>query len=288
MIFKTIVLALQIGFFSTIMAKAGNPEGVFNSLISRLVADGRDSTQITRLFEDNRAKFINKIIPLNLIQREVSDAYAGFLGQNQIKDGLIFFTEQRIELQRLLNDSKIPPEIIVAMLKVESDLGRRSGNYGIFSVFATLAVSDNPTFWRQIADTSAQNDSTALDRRAKKRARWAYRELNQFLDLCSQKGWDPLNVMGSWAGAFGWAQFLPSSYLRCARDGDDDGVVNLHSMPDAVASMVYYLEEAGWAENRKSQYRALLNYNPSNAYADCILEYAKRLKTLSNPDTLSQ
>jgi membrane-bound lytic murein transglycosylase B len=286
------MLMLAIAIIGGLLkAQESNSDDVFQSLKVRLINEGRDSTQVVNLFADSRAVFLKKVISLNLIQREIPDAYRGFLNEDQIDDGLIFLRKNQSALDTLLIGTAISPEIIVAMLKIESDLGRRSGNYPIFAVFATLACLDKPIYWEHLADSTRQNSTAELNQRAARRAKWAYRELTDHLDICQQQGWDPLSVKGSWAGAFGWSQFLPSSFQRCARDGDHNGVIDLNSLADAVASIVCYLEAGGWSEKPSSHLRGLLNYNPSRAYADCILEYAHRLAAknasaseVNNPD----
>jgi membrane-bound lytic murein transglycosylase B len=200
-----------------------------------------------------------------------------------VADGRRFLEEQREEIKAALGNTGVPPEISVAMLKVESDLGRRPGDHPIFASFATITLLGDSLQWVAQYDTSNGRDLERLQQRAVRRSNWAYKELNLFLQVCERERWHPLEINGSWAGAFGWAQFLPSSYLRCARDGDGDAIIDPFSLKDAVASLAFYLQEAGWSQSRKSQKRALMQYNPSEAYADCIIEYARRLKISSPP-----
>jgi len=103
-------------------------------------------------------------------------------------------------------------------------------------------------------------------------------ELVSFVLLCLRDGLDPLGILGSWAGAFGWVQFMPSSYLDCAVDYDGDGQKNLFVMADAVASSANFLKCRGWkAGDFAKQEKALTAYNGKD-YAKATLAYADALR----------
>ena len=278
-----IIVLLGIGLSqSQLIARTYDPN--FESLADRLIGDGRDSVRIIQLFQDERVMFIETLVPLNLNVEENLDAYQGFLDRNEIEDGLRFLHFWRGELRLILEGTNIPPEIVEAILKVESNLGRRPGEYPVLAAFATISSLGHPRHWTHMSGDGKMPNGRTLQARAQKRSAWAYRELNDLLTVCDLHGWDPLELKGSWAGAFGWAQFLPSSYLRCARDGDGDQRVDPVNLHDAVASLVCYLKEAGWVRSPKSQHRALLRYNPSSVYANCVLNYAQELKKLAESE----
>ena len=253
----------------------------FGELIEKLLSDNQDSSRIVELFQNEEVRFIDELVPLNMIARENPDIYSGFLNKEQIEEGFRFLRSWNGEFENILEGTGIQVEIAVAILKVESDLGRRTGDHMVFSTFATIASMNDPQYWKQIADTSTTLDANSLHNRARKRSKWAYRELVSLLDLCEREGWNPLTIKGSWAGAFGWAQFLPSSYAHCARDGDGDQTVDLDNPYDAVASIACYLRKARWGESAASRRKALHRYNPSEAYVDCILDYAQQLRVLA-------
>ncbi len=259
---------------------AGSYDPAFEELIERLISDHRDSSRIVELFQDDNVRLIRELVPLNMIPKEDPDAYSGFLEKEQIEEGLRFLRSHNGELGNILEGTGIPVEITVAILKVESDLGRRTGDHPVFTTFATIASMNDPKYWTPIADTSATLDRNALRNRARKRSQWAYKELVSLLELCERQDWNPLEIKGSWAGAFGWAQFLPSSYAYCARDGDGDQIVDPNNLYDAVASIACYLKKARWGNSLASKRKALHRYNPSHAYVDCILDYAQQLRDL--------
>jgi membrane-bound lytic murein transglycosylase B len=90
---------------------------------------------------------------------------------------------------------------------------------------------------------------------------------------------DPLSISGSFAGAFGIPQFIPSSLQKYGRDGDGDEYVDLYNHHDAIMSVGNYLRSCGWNNNlsRREKERVLLNYNRSRYYARIIMDLSDRL-----------
>jgi membrane-bound lytic murein transglycosylase B len=279
-----------IALLSTLICLVSTPanaviDGVdpaFENLLNKLIRDGQDSTYVVDLFQHDDVRFIESLVVKNMIPRDHPADYSRFLTTEQIQDGYRFWEDWKTDLERTLEGSEIPSEISVAILKVESNFGRYAGDKSVLSVLATLGSMNPPEYWLHLADASSKLTKEKLRRRAKNRSSWAYRELISFLEACDREGWDPREVKGSWAGAFGLAQFLPSSYLHYARDGDGDEVIDPNNVYDAVASMAWYLKKAGWGKSNKARRKAILRYNPSSAYADCILDYARQLRYLSD------
>ena len=121
----------------------------------------------------------------------------------------------------------MPPEIVVGIVGVETIYGRQMGNFRVIDALATLAF-DFP---------AGRKDRSAFFRD----------ELESWFVLCKSEGIDPLAWKGSYAGAIGMAQFMPSSFNRYAVDFDGDGHVDLHdSAADVIGSVAHYLAEFGW------------------------------------------
>lgn len=279
------ILALLSALISMVFSNAHSAiDGVdpaFEKLVTQLIHDGQDSTYIVQLFQHESIIFIEDLVVRNMVPRDDPDDYTGFLTREQVEDGVQFLRNWKRDLEKALDGSGIPVEISVAILKVESNFGRYSGDKPVLSVLATLGSMNDPQYWIHIADTSNTLSVRSLRQRAYTRSNWAYRELLSFIKACEQRGWNPCNIRGSWAGAFGLAQFLPSSYLYYARDGNGDQVVDPNNIYDAVASMAYYLKKAGWGKSDSSRRKAILRYNPSSAYADCIFDYARQLRFMA-------
>src|SRR5262249_12174617 len=122
-----------------------------------------------------------------------------FLTEERISLGAQFYTEHRESLERIAGARGIPPEYLVAIMGVETKYGRVTGRYRVLDALMTLAFDFPP------------------------RSDYFRGELEQFLLLYSEEHLDPLKVTGSYAGAMGVPQFMPSSYRLFAVDGSNDG-----------------------------------------------------------------
>jgi len=159
-----------------------------------------------------------------------------FVKRARIQGGAQFWSKNAETLDRAEARYGIPPEIIVAILGVETRYGRHTGRYRTVESLATLAFDYPPrgAFFRS--------------------------ELEELLLLARQEDIDPLSVKGSYAGAMGQAQFIPSSYRRYAVDFDGDGKRDLTgSAADAIGSIANYLSEHGWQPKAAIAARARVN-----------------------------
>jgi membrane-bound lytic murein transglycosylase B len=146
-----------------------------------------------------------------------------FLTSERIDGGVRIWREHREDLERIAKESGVAPQYLVAITGVETFYGRITGNYRVLDALATLAF-DYP-----------------------RRADYFKRELTQFLLLAREEKVDPRSLKGSYAGAMGIAQFMPSSYRAYAADGTGDGTRNLWSWnPDVFASIANYFTQHGW------------------------------------------
>ncbi|MEY3201329.1 MAG: lytic murein transglycosylase [Pseudomonadota bacterium] len=148
---------------------------------------------------------------------------ARFLDDLRIKKGLEFWREHAITIALASEKYGVPEEIIVAIIGVETIYGRMTGSFQTVSALATLAFDYPP---RSPLFTS---------------------ELEELFLLARDQGTSPLAYNGSFAGALGLPQFMPSSYRRFAVDFDGDGKVDLMNSPaDAIGSVANFLHEHGW------------------------------------------
>ncbi len=148
--------------------------------------------------------------------RHVNDA--------RIIGGLKFWTEHAEVLERAATTYQVPPEIIVATIGIETMFGRRTGNVNVLDALATLAFG------------------------YPRRADFFRGELEQFLLLTRENGWGLNAVKGSFAGAIGVPQFIPSSYRKYAVDFDGDGHRDLRQVADAIGSVANYYRQFGWQQ----------------------------------------
>ncbi|MDX1734377.1 MAG: lytic murein transglycosylase B, partial [Halioglobus sp.] len=146
-----------------------------------------------------------------------------FLTDKREREGVDFYAQHRETLQRAEREMGVPAEIIVAIIGVETSYGRITGRYRVLDALSTLAF-DYP-----------------------RRSEFFTRELKHYLILARDQGMDPTQLKGSYAGAMGYGQFMPSSYRSYAIDYDADGVVDIWNNPvDAIGSVANYFMRHGW------------------------------------------
>ncbi len=147
-----------------------------------------------------------------------------FLTEQHVKRGLAYWKQHQEALDRAHREYGVPPEIILGILGVETSYGRNPGRYRVIDALVTLWLQYPP------------------------RAGFFRRELEEFLLLAREQKLDPLLFRGSYAGAIGIAQFIPSSYRRYAVDFDGDGRRDLATNPtDAIGSIANFLRVHGWS-----------------------------------------
>ncbi len=146
-----------------------------------------------------------------------------FLTRERIDAGVAFWKEHADELQRISAETGVPIEILVGIIGVETYFGRITGNYRVLDALATLAFDYPP------------------------RARFFAGELEQFLLLIREEGMEATSATGSYAGAMGRPQFMPSSYRAYAVDSTQDGKRDIWSnWADVIGSVANYFVRHGW------------------------------------------
>ncbi len=159
-----------------------------------------------------------------------------FINSRRIAGGVAFWNSHAATLERARKEFGIPEEIITAVIGVETTYGVQTGRHRVLDALTTLAF-DYP-----------------------KRAKFFRDELEQYLLLGREQDADVVNIRGSYAGAIGIPQFMPSSYRRYALDFDGDGRADLSgSAADAIGSVANYLKSFGWETERAVVVPALVN-----------------------------
>lgn len=158
-----------------------------------------------------------------------------FLGEQRIREGRAFLAENRALLEKVESETGVPSEVIVAIIGVETSYGKITGSHRVLDALYTLG------FFYPVS-----GDPTKVDYEAR-RGLFFRKELAQAIRLAKDNGFDLETLQGSYAGAMGWGQFMPSSYRNYAVDGDGDGRVDLFaSKPDIFASVANYFVAHGW------------------------------------------
>lgn len=150
-----------------------------------------------------------------------------FITEKRINEGLEFWQKHAEVLNRVSQETDVPQHIIVAIIGVETFYGRIKGNHKVLDALYTLAF-DYP-----------------------KRSAFFSKELGHFLKLSADGHVNALEAKGSYAGAMGYGQFMPSSYRSYAVDYEQDGVIDLLNNPhDAIASVANYIARHGWRKDQ--------------------------------------
>lgn len=171
----------------------------------------------------------------------------------------------------------VPRQVIASLLWVETKHGRDLGTFHTASAFFSLAMADYPTILDQtleVAKSRAKDFTKEIEQRVIARstakADWAAGELLALQELHGKNYKDAVTLKGSFAGAFGMAQFLPSSYLSWAKGKKQ--TANLFRPEDSIYSVANYLSSNGWKRrDRESQEGALFHYNRDRNYVNRIL-----------------
>ncbi len=263
-----VMMLVLVGLAAPVRAEA--PPVAYVGLKYDLVRRGLDKNYVFKTFDDPRDSFLPDVVrKIAFLRKEPKDIYAKFLTPAVAAQGRAYLQAHRAALSRAEAQYGVAPEVIVGILTVESGLGSNTGKYPVFNVFASLAVMDTPEIIEGLDLGAAGRD------RLKKKAAWARRELQVFLEYCAARHLDPFSYCGSWAGAMGFCQFLPSSLKSCGVSAGGKGPVDLFTHDDAIFSIACYLKKSGFQrQNRASWRRAVLSYNHSDAYADTILTLA--------------
>ena len=213
-----------------------------------------------QIFSDPRIELYPQILEKRDRSVNYFDREFGLLSKKSVARGRRILSENYGLFKKLENLYGVEKGAIVAIFRVETNLGKYTGTYPVFNSLLTMATLPNP------------------------RSEWAEEELVQLFVICRNEGKDPLSIKGSWAGAFGLCQFVPSSFLTYAVDGDGDGVVDLFNFSDAMASIANYLKQNCWQNNSVAlKKKAIFAYNRSNSYVKAVLAYAKAMARSQGP-----
>lgn len=227
-VIKLIMLTICVIFYTSTSWSIDSQEPQVQAFINKMVNEHdfnkKELTQqITNLKKQQRV--------LDLIQAPAEakpwHEYRNlFITSQQINNGVKFWQEHKDTLEKAEQEYGVPAEVIVSILGVETRWGQNSGSFPVYDTLATLS------FYYP------------------RRSEFFTRELEQFLIMAREENLDPTTLLGSYAGAMGQAQFMPSSYRAYAVDFTKDGKRDIWQNPaDAIGSVANYLAVHGWQAN---------------------------------------
>jgi len=258
----------------------------FAKLQQRLIGDGFDKSLIDNVYARPEVILDEKGLTAYFLHREATLNYDQFLTQSSIDKATDYLRKHEAAFRRAQGLYGVEGEVVTAILLVESRLGTFISERLVLNTLSSLATLDESAkrdmLWLTYIKERSPASKDHFDRWALRKSAWAYGELQAYFTYVKEQNVDPLSVYGSYAGALGFAQFIPSSILKFGRDGNEDGHINLYEHADAIESVANYLKQHGWRPglNRDEAFRILLCYNRSSYYADTILKLAERLSRL--------
>ena len=189
-----------------------------------------------------------------------SDYRKIFVKESRISAGAKFYSENKDLISEVSSKYAVDPFIIVTIAGVESNYGIHHSQYSVFN-----------SLYSQIHDMP-------------RRSKWATRELAEFLKYCFNDELDTQEIGGSYAGAFGFGQFIPSSFTRYSVDFNNNGVREPYSWPDVLGSIANYLRMNGYGASSSDYskegdiYKSVFAYNHADNYVMAVLELAEKIR----------
>ena len=186
-----------------------------------------------------------------------------FVKESRVAAGAKFYSENLNLINRVASKHGVDPFVIVTIAGVESNYGVHHSQYSVFNAL-----------YSQIHDIP-------------RRSKWATRELAEFIKYCYNDKLDPQEIGGSYAGAFGYGQFIPSSFTRYSVDFNENGVREPYSWPDVLGSIANYLRMNGYKKNSSNYqksgdiYKSVYAYNHADNYVMAVLELTERIRERS-------
>lgn len=277
----------KIFLFSSILWSVAFPvfaqDSAFLDLQKRLQSDGFDTAMIDRLYRRPETQFDDRSVSLFFMHTEARLNYDQFLSSDSIQKASRYMKVHEQALQAAETSQGVDKEVITAIILVETRLGTYLGNSSVLNTLSSMAaLSDlriRQQLWERLPADRRIEESRFREKAAQK-SKWAYVELKALLTYASQEDMDPSTIQGSYAGALGISQFMPSNILAYAKDGSQDGKIDLFDHADAIMSVASYLKQFGWKKGIDSSgaQAVVYKYNHSNYYVQTVLKVAERLK----------
>ncbi len=266
----------------------------FSPVIQKLVDKGIPYEFVLALIQDSSVNFNERYVQLDVSLRKSqqpsspakSNIYEKLVNDEAVSKIIKFIKNNRAILDSAQSKYSVHPEILASLLWVETRHGEYLGNHQVVSVYLSLALADQNDFiefnLKRNKDKLKPTKKELVElkekllQRSKTKANWA---VNELVSIYKNKDKFPMpitQIYGSWAGAFGISQFIPSSFARWAKDGNNDGYFNLFDLEDAIHSAAHYLNKHGFGPSEEQQRKAIYSYNHSNTYVNTIMLLAKK------------
>ena len=218
----------------------------------RAIKEGVSKATVDKLID--RSKFLSDVIKYDRYQPEFYEDTKTYISKRtsskKVKLGKIILNKENNIIDKVSSEYKVDKNLLLALMGIETNFGNYLGKMDIVSSLATLSYDQ-------------------------RRSEFFTKELITLLKLVDAKIIDPSTLFGSWAGAFGNFQFMPSTIKNHAIDYNKDGSIDLKNIEDSFASAANYLSNLGWNDNTPCFYRINLNENIPDKYLNTS---AKKIK----------
>lgn len=255
--------------------------------------DAGYSKEISKfLFLDSRTEYFPNLILTKV--PELDDNFNEINSEIEITkfEMTEFIQTYKSDLEKAEKEFGVNQEAIAAIIYVETKFGHITGDHRIFNVLSSIALADQEFALKELrkeikrrysgyTTIKIKNLISYYEKYARKRALMARFELAHLMEMHVNGNYNILDLRGSFAGAFGYCQFMPSSYIKYAIDGDNDNQIDLFNYHDAIYSIANYLKDKGWENNYYAKRRAILRYNYSRKYVSDVLTVAGKIKTIA-------
>ena len=258
-------------------------ENLLAPLAQRLIQDGFTPEKIQPLFAKEAVFFNPSGVSMFFIHSESSLNYDQFSSSKSIANAKKYMDTHQESLNKAEKTFGVDKSVITAIILVETRLGTYLGKRTVINTLSTMAALTDKALqekiWASIPNKKKPKRKT-FDKKVAKRSKWGYEELKALIRYSDREGIDPVVIKGSYAGAMGISQFMPSNALTLAKDGNMDGRVDLFDHNDAIFSVANYLKHHGWKPGigLQQQHKVLFRYNHSNYYVDALLKISGKLK----------
>jgi membrane-bound lytic murein transglycosylase B len=252
-------------------------------LVSRLRQDGVDEGQIRQLYQDPRMPAFGEI-PFRIRPVETAQMYTQFLSKARLAAAHKFMADYSRTFGQAEKKYKVGRHLVAAILLIETHFGQNTGQELVINRLSRVASVGEPcnmiVNFRRLRRDDPEVKFSDIVARAHYLEAIFYPEIPALFDMAKRFGIDVLSLRGSVSGAFGMPQFLPTTFMRYATDGNGDGRLELNNPQDAIYSTANFLANLGWRDGAtyEQKRQTVWRYNHSDAYVDSVLHVATVLK----------
>ncbi|MEZ4753871.1 MAG: lytic murein transglycosylase [Bdellovibrionota bacterium] len=249
----------------------------WDHLATKLLDNGVSKEEIEKIYKDKRMPKYSKI-PFALKAKESADIYKVFLKKNQVDLGRSFLKKHHKDFNFTEKKYPVTRQIITSIILVETQAGRYTGDSVVIDRISRLAgiadINNLVLNYHQHKSIDKSVTFTEVQQRGQTLEQMFLDEVPALIKIAKINQLDIFNIKGSRAGAFGLPQFMPTSYLNFAVDGNGDGKVSLFEPEDAICSVANYLSKHDWKHglSKKQKAEVIWKYNRSKPYVDTVLE----------------